>query len=264
MIILNEELKPFLKNTSFKNIMALKGDVFRAVPGRLTQRIQLGNGFYFIKQHKGVGLKEIIKNLLQLRLPVLSAKNEWRALQQLKALNVDVPEIAGFGSSGSNPARMQSFLITKALPSHISLEDLCRPWQKNPPSFMLKQRLIEKVADIARTLHENGINHRDFYICHFLLDVTCDSVIKDPSAIKLYLIDLHRAHIRSITPTRWKIKDLAGLYFSSKEIGLTKKDLLRFIKKYRNKSLHEIVNKESHFWLKVKKRGDKLYRKHEK
>uniref|UniRef100_UPI003AF9562D lipopolysaccharide kinase InaA family protein n=1 Tax=Thiolapillus sp. TaxID=2017437 RepID=UPI003AF9562D len=32
-----------------------------------------------------------------------------------------------------------------------------------------KQRLIARVAAMTRRLHQNGINHRDLYICHFLL-----------------------------------------------------------------------------------------------
>jgi hypothetical protein len=150
--------------------------------------------------------------------------------------------------------------MTRELPKHISLEHFCQTWSQNPPSFTLKQKLIKQVAEIARVMHENGINHRDFYICHFLLDLAFGT----EADIKLYLIDLHRAQIRRSVPTRWRVKDLAGLYFSSKEIGLTKRDVLRFIKKYRNKSLREGFNRESNFWLKVKKRGDKLYRKHEK
>jgi hypothetical protein len=276
----------------FKNVMALKGDIFRALEGRCTQRIQLGKHVYFVKQHNGVGWKEIIKNLLQLRLPVISATNEWRALQQLQMLKLNVPYIVGYGSRGWNPAYKQSFLITRELPRHISLEDFCCTWTTQRPVFKIKRQIIEKVANIARTLHENGINHRDFYICHFLLDLAVlngDSLaasyhsssiassevmvkegvnknlaINTASQIKLYLIDLHRAQIRSHTPMRWKIKDLAGLYFSSKESALTKKDLLRFIKKYRNKRLHDVFNEESQFWLKVKKRGDKLCRKHAK
>ena len=69
---------------------------------------------------------------------------------------------------------------------------------------------------------------------------------------KLYLIDLHRLQIRRKTPERWAVKDISGLYYSSKDIGLTKRDLLRFIKLYRGKPLREILANESKFWQKVK------------
>jgi hypothetical protein len=105
----------------------------------------------------------------------------------------------------------------------------------------------------------NGMNHRDFYICHFLLDTATIQ-----TAPTLYLIDLHRAQIRQHTPQRWVIKDLAGLYFSSKDIGLTSRDLLRFIRDYQQQPLRLILNKERNFWQKVKQRGDKTYREHGK
>ena len=82
--------------------------------------------------------------------------------------------------------------------------------------------------------------------------------------IKLYLIDLHRAQIRRSTPKRWVIKDLTGLYFSSKDIGLTQRDLYRFMKMYRNKPLREIIGSEKTFWQKVVERGEQLYRDHRK
>ena len=49
-------------------------------------------------------------------------------------------------------------------------------------------------------MHSNGINHRDYYICHFLLDVSADV--------------------------------LTMLYFSSMRIGLTWHDIYRFMSEY--------------------------------
>lgn len=245
---------------AFERIMSLQGEVYRALEGRSTERLMIANQPYFIKKHHGVGWREVIKNLLQGRLPVVSAKNEYIALTKLAEWNIAVPEIVAYGYQGRNPAKIRSFLMTKELPKHISLEDFCKHWPSCPPSFHFKKKLIKEMAVIARTLHSHGMNHRDFYICHFLLDVS--NLIN--SNIKLYLIDLHRAQLRKRTPLRWVIKDLAGLYFSSKEVGLTKRDIFRFIIEYCNKPLDKVFNKELSFWLKVKKRGDKTYSKHKK
>jgi heptose I phosphotransferase len=57
-------------------------------------------------------MKEIFKNLVQLRLPVLGAKNEWRAVQKLQQLDIPTLEIMAYGSQGCNPARLKSFLLT--------------------------------------------------------------------------------------------------------------------------------------------------------
>jgi hypothetical protein len=81
----------------------------------------------------------------------------------------------------------------------------------------------------------------------------------DIEKMRLFLIDLHRMQLRRQTPMRWKVKDIAGLYFSSMDIGLTQRDLLRFMVAYRGKSLRDTL-KEDAFWNAVLKRGRSLYK----
>jgi heptose I phosphotransferase len=259
-LIVDPTLKLHFANNKnlFDQIMQLRGQVYRELEGRRTQRIELGGQGYFIKQHEGIGWKEIFKNLLQLRLPVYSAKNEWDALKRLKSLKIPSMDAVGFGRRGFNPAQTESFLITKELTGIISLEDLCRDWSKKPPRLRFKWAVIKEVARMTRIMHANGMNHRDCYICHFLLDQATENTVTP----RLYLIDLHRAQLRSATPERWVIKDLAGLYFSSKDIGLTSRDLLRFIREYRMQPLADVQTREGTFWKKVKQRGDRTYQKH--
>lgn len=240
---------------NFDNMMRMPGEIFRNQNGRVTQKIIIDNQPLFIKKHYGVGFPEIFKNLFQLKVPIISAKNEWLALKYLQKLNILAPEALLYGSRGINPATRESFLVMKALLHTISLDIYLTELPKANRPFIRKYVLIKEVARIARTLHTHGINHRDFYLCHFLLDLNC------LSPLKLYLIDLHRAKIRKKTPLRWIIKDLAALYFSSKHCGLTRRDLLCFIKAYRARSLREIALTELNFWQKVKKRGDQLYRR---
>jgi len=262
---LPEKASDFLEQASqswatlnFKEFMQLQGQTYRTLEGRRTQRILIHNQTYFIKQHFGVGWKEIFKNLLQFKLPIISAKNEWQALQRLQELGVMTPKLKAYGRRGFNPARMQSFLLMEELKTMISLEDFCRHWKTQAPSVVLKRALIAKVASIAKTMHENGINHRDFYLCHFLLDPASLSKAQPD----LYLIDLHRAGLRKKIARRWLIKDLAGLYFSSKNLGLTPRDYWRFIKLYRQEGIYDSISKEMRFWRQVVKCGEKLYHAH--
>ena len=238
----------------FAKIMALKGQAFRKVKTRETLRFAVGKKFYFSKKHFGVGYKELIKNLLQLRLPIFGAKNELLAINKLNELNIPTMTIAGFGQKGLSPVSRHSFLVTKELENTISLEHLCAAWPKQPPGFGFKQSCLKKVAEIARTLHQNGVNHRDFYICHFLLD-------QAKADLTLYLIDLHRVQIRPKVPERWLVKDLAGLYFSAMDIGLTKRDILRFLEIYFAASWREVLQTQQHLLQKIAKRARKLYNK---
>ncbi len=258
IVYLADEVKQYFKSTPnyFEQIMALEGQCFRHREGRKTQRIQLGQQNYFVKQYLGVGWKEIFKNIFQLRLPVISALNEWRAIKKLRTLGINTATVVACGQKGFNPARLKSFLLMEEL-NAISLEDLTKPWQNSPPAFVVKQAIIKKLAFIARTLHQNGINHRDFYICHFLLDLSHS--LLNP---EIYLLDLHRAQLRYNTPQRWIIKDLAALFFSSKNSGLTQRDLYRFMKIYQQASLKDVLGSQYGFWKKVKLRGERLYATH--
>lgn len=264
MIDLRPDIRRYFpgpEEAAFARIMALEGDVFRSIAGRRTLRFTLDGRGFFIKIHNGVGWKEIFKNLLQFRLPVTGARNEWLAIRRLEELHVATMKIAGFGERGTPPARLQSFLITDELTNSMSLEDYCRSWPTEPPPPALKRALLEKVAIISRQLHNNGVNHRDYYICHFLLDLGSVTLPVTADKLVLSLIDLHRMQMRSRTPRRWIVKDLAGIHFSSMDIGLTRRDRLRFIKIYRGCPLRQILARERRFWASVERRAEKLYRK---
>jgi hypothetical protein len=248
---------------TFDYLMQLDGERFRDIANRRTLRFTLNGKRYFLKAHYGVGWKEIIKNLLQLRLPVLGARNEWQALQALTRLGVDTMKLVAYGERGWNPAHRQSFVVTEALEETESLEDFCADWETHPPAtraeLRLKRALIERVATIARRMHANGINHRDFYICHFLLDVSADVYQQPPQALRLSLIDLHRVQLRKRTPLRWVVKDIGGLYFSSMRIGLTQRDLYRFMKVYRDTTLRTTLREDGKFWSRCRLRAFSLY-----
>ena len=263
-LYINNELRQSLKGEdSFYQVMNIEGNVYREALGRRTLRFTRGSKDYFLKIHTGVGWAEIFKNIFYLRAPVVGALNEWHGVHRLKDLEIDTMTVAAHGIRGRNPATKHSFIITEALPTETSLEDFCGEWKNNPPRTLkqirLKRWILNKVVETARVIHENGANHRDFYLCHFLLDAHFEADEQVSAESKLYLIDLHRLQMRRKTPERWAVKDIAGLYYSSKEIGLTQRDLLRFMKLYRGKPLREILSEEMPFWDKVESRGNRLY-----
>jgi heptose I phosphotransferase len=235
----------------------LEGEIFRSVKTRRTFRFELNGKSYFAKIHHGIGWGEIVKNLLQFKRPVLGARNEYEAIRRLEKLDVATMKVAAFGARGRNPAKIESFIITEELTNTVSLEDFCRDWKTMPQPFALKLALIRYVAEVSRKLHRNGVNHRDYYICHFLLKQMLP-------VIQAHLIDLHRAQLRRETPRRWAVKDIAGLYFSAMDIGLTERDLCRFMKIYSGKTLREILPVDKGFWRAVDRVARRLYLKEQK
>ena len=113
----------------------------------------------------------------------------------------------------------------------------------NPPAPTWKRALIGRVAEMAGKMHRGGVNHRDFYICHFLLHLHPSP---RPEDFRLSLIDLHRAQVRSNIPKRWLYKDLASLYFSALDIGLTRRDRLRFLAGYFQRPWRAVLREQRH------------------
>ncbi len=254
------ELSPALQQALgdqdvFSRVMALGGEVFRDVRGRKTIRVQLAGQPYFIKQHFGVGWGEIFKNLLAFKVPVVSAITEKRAIEKLGEIGIATTPLAGFGSRGCNPASRQSFLITKDLGDILSLETLADQWLLSPPEPSFKRHLLLEVASLAARLHDSGLNHRDFYICHICLDLP---QLRQGN-IHLYLIDLHRVGIRETIRPQDRMKDMAALYFSAMNAGLAPRDYLRFLRRYRGKPIRQVMREEGDFWRQVQARAIKLY-----
>ena len=113
-----------------------------------------------------------------------------------------------------------------------------------------------RVARMAGTMHRAGVNHRDFYICHFLLHTDRPVTADD---LHLSLIDLHRAQVRSAVPLRWRNKDLAALYFSALDIGLTRRDKLRFLRTYFQRPLRDVLREEASLLAWLERKAAKLY-----
>lgn len=256
MIELKTPFSELWKNKDpFVEADKLHGEVFRALESRRTLRFELEGRSYFIKIHYGTSLKEVFKNLISFRLPVLGADREWNAIHQLSKVGVDTMNGRAFGQRGLNPLRRHSFIVTEDLTPTISLEDYCANWLTEPPKFNVKQMIIHRVAEMVRKMHTIGINHRDCYICHFLLHLPFTG---NQSELKISVIDLHRAQLRTVVPTRWRDKDLIGLYYSSLNIGLTQRDIFRFIKIYFGLSLKEILLQEKRLIAKAESKAERI------
>ncbi|OLU34524.1 lipopolysaccharide core heptose(I) kinase RfaP [Pseudomonas sp. PA27(2017)] len=244
---------------AFEAVEGLQGQVYRELEARRTLRTEVNGKGYFVKIHRGVGWGEIVKNLVTARLPVLGAGQEWKAIQRLNDAGVSTMTAVAYGERGSNPAQQHSFIVTEELAPTVDLEQLTLTWIEQPPSPIVKRALLRRVAQMTGRMHAAGVNHRDCYICHFLLHT--DKPF-DADDFRLSVIDLHRAQVRNAVPKRWRDKDLAGLYFSALNIGLTKRDLLRFIKVYfgvvDSRPLRQVLQDEAALLRWLQGKADRL------
>ncbi|KEQ18290.1 lipopolysaccharide core heptose(I) kinase RfaP [Endozoicomonas numazuensis] len=262
MLYLRDDFKKAWQGKDPQTLLeTMDGEVYRALEARRTFRFELNGKGYFAKVHGGVGWYEILENFLHLRKPVLGARHEWEALNKLHEVGIDTMTPVAYGETGNNPATLRSFLVTEELADMVTLEDFCEQWKNHPPSFRLKQAITLKLAEISKKLHDHGINHRDYYLCHFMMPNTDTP---DPECLKFYLIDLHRAQIRDEIPDRWRLKDLSGLYFSAMDYGITRNDIFRFLKAYTGLPLRDTLKKHNTILEQIERKAVKLYQRMER
>ena len=231
------------------------GVVYRQAAGRRTVRLDATSGCYFVKLHDGVGWREIAKNLLVGKRPVLGAGNEFAACRRLAAQGVHAPRVAAFGAFGRNPARRRSFLVCDALTGMASLEELTAGGDLPP---LLRRRLIVAIGDLLRAMHDAGVHHRDCYLAHIFAD-TAQWAEGRPA---LAIIDLHRAWVRGRLPRRWRRRDLAALLVSAAPLRLTGGELLRFAAAYVGGAA--TWRRDRGFWRGALRRAERLRRRNER
>jgi heptose I phosphotransferase len=237
---------------------SLEGDVARAVARRRTLKVTLGQRHFYLKIHQGVGWLEIVKNWLNLKAPVLGARNEYLACRHLEASGIAAPRVAAYARSGGSAANESSFVLCDELSDYQDLESLTQDWSASSPSGAELRLLVMQAASIARRLHAAGVVHRDFYICHLLKST------RDASA-ELAVLDLHRALIFTDgLPLRWRRRDLAALLYSVLALPLTRRAWLRFVRAYTGVPLQQTFADQGAFWESVYRRALRLQAKGER
>ncbi len=161
----------------------------------------------------------------------------------------------------------QSFLITEDFSPYISLEALL----EDQPQFFMgpegetkKRLMINAISILARKMHQNGLNHRDFNATHILLHY--DNGVDVP---KIALFDLQRVERRKFFKFRWKIKSLARLNYTLPDDIFSAKDRLYIFLSYKGKNRLGPGERLQWFWIKrktakIKRHTEKILARREK
>lgn len=148
--------------------------------------------------------------------------------ENLGRAGIDTPKIVAYGEQWGAFFEKRSFTITEKIPRAESLEQkLPEYFQNHSEAENLKRQreFIKRLGQFAKTFHDTGYRHRDFYLAHIFY---CEDGV-------FYLIDLQRVFKPRLLAERFRVKDIAQLYYSAPGSVFSKTDRLRFYGNYTGK-----------------------------
>jgi UDP-glucose:(heptosyl)LPS alpha-1,3-glucosyltransferase len=154
---------------------------------------------------------------------------EWENIVAFQRRELPVVTPVAAGERLLPDGLIESFVMTQGLEGFAPADQYVSARLVAPldqAQLKRKRRLISAVARLSRRMHEQGFNHRDFYLCHIF--------VRDAAggASDLRIIDLQRVDCRAALRRRWLNKDLAALHYSSLCLPLSDRDRLRFFVTY--------------------------------
>ena len=155
---------------------------------------------------------------------------------------------------------MESFFMSESFLPFISLEELLanRPeFFKGPEGDRRKPILLAEIAALARKMHENGFNHRDFNATHILLHYG-----KPEAVPQTALFDLQRVDNSGPLRFRWPVKTLAELNFTLPDGLFDEADRKRLLLSYWNKHRFGLKEKLLWRWIRAKTRRIETHTEH--
>jgi len=186
------------------------------------------NVVIYLKRFGYPGIKYLVKQWIIRRSRYEAGIYDFLGAQKLAEKGVAVPRPIAYGQSSNWLGEKRSFAIIEELPGSDSLERLLPKWNQKKRGYALlrdKKELIRQTAHLVRQLHQSGYNHRDLYLSHIFLS-------RDGKGCeRLNLIDLQRVFQPAILKRRWQVKDLAQLYYSSRDY-FSYKDMMQFMHEY--------------------------------
>jgi hypothetical protein len=200
------------------------------------------NAVMFLKRYDRPPVLLQLKNWLSAGWRVSTSSLDVTAAQNLCAAGINTPKTIAYGDEWNAFFEKRSFIITESIAGAESLEKKLPDCFYGPPApenLKLRKDFIRRLAAFVRTFHETGYRHRDLYLCHIFYT----------DSNQFYLIDLARAFKPKIFSERFRIKDIAQLFYSAPGRYFSSTDRLRFYLRLTDK--RKLDHKDKSFILKV-------------
>lgn len=150
-------------------------------------------------------------------------QREFRHIMHYRACSVPTLEPVFFGTQWIGKGH-RAILATAELGGYTPLEEHLLRWQREgTPPGAVRRNILEAVANLARRMHENHIQHNCFYPKHVFIRVAADN------SVEARVIDLEKSRWRPLR-THCTLRDLDTLNRHVKVLG--QRDRLYFLKAY--------------------------------
>jgi heptosyltransferase-2 len=154
---------------------------------------------------------------------------EFESARELAAEGIKTPNVISHGEQWERFFEKRSFIITEKILNAESLERKLPPCFNGPATaetLKLQRKFIAQLASFVKKFHQTDYRHRDLYFSHIYYDDDGN----------FHLIDLARAFKPILLGERFRIKDVAQLYYSAPARYFSRTDRLRFYLCYAGQS----------------------------
>ncbi len=183
----------------------------------------------FLKRYDNPNLRTQLANWFWHKSRKTMMSCELDSTRNLAQAGINTPKVVAYGEQWGKFFEKRSFIITEKIPDAESLEQRlpnCFGGQLTAGKLKEQRTFIKRLGQFARKFHSTGCRHRDFYLAHIFYS--------DKGTF--YLIDLQRIFRPRLPAERFRVKDIAQLYYSAPGRVFSRTDRLRFYKSYTGKN----------------------------
>jgi hypothetical protein len=206
----------------------------------------------FLKRYDKPPVLAQLRSWLAAHCRVSCAAFSFKSANELAAAGINTAKTLFYGEQWGTFFEKRSFIITEKIPNAESLERKlpdCFDGPATVEKLKLRRNFIAQSASFIRKFHETDYRHRDLYLAHIFYSDSGD----------FYLIDLARAFRPIVRRRRFRIKDIAQLYYSAPARYFSRTDRLRFYLSYIGQE-NKLTGKDKTFIRRVINKARRMAR----
>jgi heptosyltransferase-2 len=196
----------------------------------------------FLKRYDSPPILVQLRNWFSARRRISCGLFDLEPTIKLTAAGINTPKVISYGEQWGIFFEKRSFIITEEIPDAESVERRLPDYFNAPATIenlKLRRNFITQLAAFVKKFHETKYRHRDLYLSHIFYGDNG----------RFYLIDLARTFKPGLFAERFRVKDIAQVYYSAQGRYFSKTDRLRFYLGYTGHS--KLTRKNKVFIRKV-------------